>query len=602
MKFSIKKNPFFNIFWLLFFLLFFGIPFEKFGLVPIRMEGNIPLIFLLFYYLKKLFIDGHGMLAVLIGISFLLLSVLFLFIISFVILKIREKINFNKSSIIIKINEFFEKMLSLRTIYIVSFLFLISFITRLLYINDGLLHHDSVQTAIATEGTLETGRLHGITGGRYGYIILNVLAYVAPHYIFGVKSSELTINIVTILFASLSVVVLYLFVKELLNNKYIAFSSSLLFSFTPIYLSVTTYTKSHAHSIFFILLAGYFLIKLIKTNLVIHKLLFSLTLGFSLFIRATDVFVSLPLFFLIYFFPKKFFNDNEIKNKKVFTINNLLTIYIPLFFSFIMYVLFQGGYLYSGIIGNKLLDTNLSIVSDFSLALFLYIPPLALFLIVYGFFNLLKRKKNITFLLLIWFLSVLIFYLSFGRVKLRYFIPLLVPLSISMGEGLDIIRERYKILFILLLITVPVLMFLLVQPSLSFRHSYSSEKESALYISNITGNNSIIFDSGDSTVFYDYYTNKKIMGCLFADKPKEFSEKIAIINDALESNISVYMSSHCFSLAKGEDTQFDLLWEVLMKNYEWAEVGKIVKENPESVVYLNPQEHLIYKLRRKSTN
>ena len=182
-----------------------------------------------------------------------------------------KKKEFFNLTIFKKTEHFIQKILDIKTIYILFFLFLVAFIPRILYINAGLLHHDSVQTAIATEKTLETGRLEGISDGRYVYILINSLFYFFPHFLFGVQSSELTVNVVTIFFSSLSVIIMYLFSRELLNDKYIAFSSSILLSFMPIYLSATTYAKSHAHSLFFILLSGYFLIKLIKINSKTYK-------------------------------------------------------------------------------------------------------------------------------------------------------------------------------------------------------------------------------------------------------------------------------------------------------------------------------------------
>lgn len=216
-----NSNTLFSLFWLLFLFLFFGIPFKRFELFSISIKGTdegSSLIFLLVSYFKKLFTESHDVLAISISISLLLFCILFLFIISFLILNIFKKINFNKFHIFKKINNLIEKAFNANTIYIILILFLISFIPRLMYINAGLPHHDSVQTAIATEKTLETGKLHGITEGRYGYILINVIAYLVPHFIFGVESSEFTINFVTILFASLSVAILYLFAKELLTE------------------------------------------------------------------------------------------------------------------------------------------------------------------------------------------------------------------------------------------------------------------------------------------------------------------------------------------------------------------------------------------------
>ena len=163
-----------------------------------------------------------------------------------------------------KINKFFTKVENVKQIYIIIFIFLIAFLPRLILINDGLFHHDSVQLAIATEKTLETGKLHPIVGGRYGLVLINAIAY-SPFYILGIQSSEFVITVTTIIFASLAVLMLYLFMKELFDKKFIAITSSLLFSFYPLFFSVSTFAKGHAFSVFFILLAAYSLLKALNT-------------------------------------------------------------------------------------------------------------------------------------------------------------------------------------------------------------------------------------------------------------------------------------------------------------------------------------------------
>lgn len=488
----------------------------------------------------------------------------------------------------------FDKVL---IVILVVILFLASFIPRVIYISAGLPHHDAVQTAIATEKTLETGKLHGITENRYGYILINTIAYSIAKFIFAQESSELTINLVAILFASLSVVMMFFFVKELLLNKYLAFSSSLLFSFNPVYLSVTTYASSHAPSIFFILLWLYLFLKLIKTNFIIYESLFAIAFGFSLFIRFGDVIVTLPVLLLL---ASKLFNANEIK-LKLNDAKSILTLWLPLTLILIIFFLVQKDALLNSISGNRFLAINKNLVLNTFFAIFLFMPILATFLSAYGLFFAFKEKRSIAFLLIIWFLSTFVFYSSFATAKLRFFVILFVPLSIFMGFAINCFRKKYSLLYPLLLISTLILMFILVQPFLEYKHNVSAEKESALFVATKTEPNALIFDAGDSGVFYDYYTTKGIISCVYAEEEKDFNEKISIINKALEENTPVYMSNQCFSLAKGEDAKFSKLWSTLKENYQFAEIGKIFKENPESVVFIEPKEYMLYKLRKKRT-
>jgi len=223
---SIKKDSYFNLFWLLFFLLFFGIPFKSFGFVKgyYGSEKGISPFLSFITFLKGLLQGNLGIISSILTFLYYSAFILLLIAITYIIIKKTARINENILIFFRKIDSFLDKILNVKQIYILSFLFLLTFLMRLIYINDGLLHHDSIQTALATEKTVETGTLHGITGNRYGYILINVIAYLIPHFIFNIQSAELIVTIVTILFASLSVIVIYLISKELFNNKYIAFS------------------------------------------------------------------------------------------------------------------------------------------------------------------------------------------------------------------------------------------------------------------------------------------------------------------------------------------------------------------------------------------
>lgn len=103
---------------------------------------------------------------------------------------------------------------------IVFFLFLLNFITSLLFINEGLFHFDSVVLAQAVEKTYATGMLHPAHKGRYGSVIINAIMHL-PFHILG-KNADFTVRLSSILFHSLSIVALFLFVEALFNNRILA--------------------------------------------------------------------------------------------------------------------------------------------------------------------------------------------------------------------------------------------------------------------------------------------------------------------------------------------------------------------------------------------
>ncbi|MCX5712721.1 MAG: hypothetical protein NTY47_06630 [Candidatus Omnitrophica bacterium] len=61
---------------------------------------------------------------------------------------------------------------------IVLFLFLSNLIIGIVFINEGIFHHDSVVLAQATEKTCQSARLYPQIRGRYGSIIVNSMIYL----------------------------------------------------------------------------------------------------------------------------------------------------------------------------------------------------------------------------------------------------------------------------------------------------------------------------------------------------------------------------------------------------------------------------------------
>ncbi len=591
--------------------MFFGIPLKKFQLFSISSQigsGRIPLlydfiekegaplVFWLVFYFKKVLTGDYNIITLFLSITLFLLSILALFTLSFMFIQIFNKLSYSRIILFQKIDSFFETMINIKTIYILIFLFLISFILRLNYLDPELLHHDSVQYAIATEKTLENGKLEPVVGERYGLVIINVVGYFIPYFIFGIKSSEFVINIITVLFASFSVVVLYLFTQEFLNNRHISISAALLFSLNPIFLSVTTYTKDHSHSIFFIILAAYSLLKLIKTNSSLFKILFGLSMGILLFVRPSDIIVIIPLFG-VYLLPNKFIEeDNSIKLNKRFGVRNLLLVLIPFLIFLSVYLsLYINNFFELGH-SNRFLNPFPDLF-DIFLITAIASTSLGSFLMVYGLFYILNRKKYSAILFLIWFLSILIFYSSFYSTKLRFLVTLVIPSSILMAYGLNVIKQKFRLLSPLFLILVLVIMFIFVKPALAFRHNYSSGKEVVKYVENLTENNSLVFDWGDDVIFYDYYVKRNVNSCPYISKEEEFKAKIELINEALESNKSVYISDKCFLYGKKEELEKTV--RALNENYDFKLVGKVYSENYEDIIVLRGQEFGIYQLRKK---
>ncbi len=183
----------------------------------------------------------------------------------------------------------------------VIFLFLLNFLIGLVFINEGLFHHDSVILAQAVEKTFHTGILQPAVRGRYGSVITSFLVSL-PFLIFGLYSDSV-INLSSILFHSLSIAVLFLFVRELFNDNRQAFYCALLFSFTPFYSIPNTYGKEHGASMFFLILAFLLLYRGVNKKSSFFVALSTLIFVFTITIRES-ILIALPLFLLLFFRPK----------------------------------------------------------------------------------------------------------------------------------------------------------------------------------------------------------------------------------------------------------------------------------------------------------
>jgi len=597
MFFKFKKENLMKIFWLLFFILFFYTPIKKFNFFSVsitQFEGRgAPLLMILFEFLKTL-VTTNRFLPLIASIFLILLAMLLLLFISFFIAGIIEKLNLNRLDFLKKIDNLMDKILDIKPAYIILFLFFISIIPRLLYMNAGLFHNDSVETAIATEETLKTGKLQGIVGYRYGYVMLNVLAYFIPHFVFGMQSAEVVVNILTIILASFSIAVMYLFVKELSNNKYVAFGSSLIFSFSSLYFSITLYAKDHAASVLFILLAGYFLLKSLKTDLFRFKILFAIFLGFSLFIRISDVFVTLPVFLILYIFPEKFLGKDAVKLKKL-ELKNLIFIWLLFILALVLFFAWQRGAVSKGIASNQFLEGKIdsSRILDIAISL----TPLGSFLTAYGLFISARKRPFLCLLLFIWLLIVLIFYSSFATSRLRFFVLMFVPLAVIMGICLDYIKENFRVVSYVLLVALLLLSFLLIKPVISYRHLHSSGKELGLFAVKYTEPNAVIIDAGDHGLFYKYYAKRGFIQCPSEHNSSQFNDFINEVNSSIARKIPVYFNDRCIDIPPYPE-KF-LIFDALTNYYEFSPVGDVNVENYEQIYILNKYKFTIYKVKKR---
>lgn len=603
MKIVLKRNAYTRDLFLLFlFLTLILAKLQKISILGISVKSNIslPLGMMLYYYFKKavLLAVAGSIKAFFIFLSSIFGLAIFLLAAYYIAYLLGGALNkLNISNYLAFWNWSSVWSSRIKTRHILIFLLVYSLVLRIAYLNAGLFHHDAVELALAVEKTANTGQLQPIVGYRYGLVLISMIAYWIASPLFQVKTG-IILNYTTALFGSLAVVMLYLFVNELLNRRYIAFTSAILFSTTPIFLSISTYALGHAHSMFFILLSAHLFVKGIKSSSFAFMCISGLFLGFSMFIRFPEAIISLSALLLIYFFRNSIFEGNE--EKPLAGINGIKQI-SAFFASFaivlLAYYFTQGDTISHEASANKFLAFP-DLASTLIVALMRSSTKLGFFLAIIGAAILLKQNKNLFAALFLWGLASFVFFLSFQTSTIRFLlIPLLVILTFS-SIAIYRMKEKYGFIAPITLVTILAVMLISIHPVLAFRHSNSFQQELSKYGS-LVNDNSLFYDYGDYTIFYDYYLGKGVRPCPLTDDYGEFTASMEKLNSAASSGKKIYMTQLCF--AYGTDKQKQQLYEYLSKNYNFTRVHEfLVDDFHHAEIDLNARKYKIYLLERKA--
>ena len=457
--------------------------------------------------------------------------------------------------------------------FILILLFLFSLIIRLLFINAGLFHHDSVQLAIATEETVKTFELHAAVGGKLVLVLINSLIFLIPYYFLKVTSAEFTITLTSIFFAALSICFLYLFLRELTNKVFISFASSILFSVTPIYLSVTTYAKSHSLSIFFVLLAAYTLIKSTKENSKKLGFISGLSLGILLFIRPSDFLFIIPFIFLFLYAHKIIKLENS---KARFKVNFLYLIVLPLLLISLLYGITQFSVIVSQIKSNPLVFDKIVLLSSI-VSLINTTTIIGFLFLLIGLYYLFIKNRYLLAFFLFWFFTTYIYYSNVFTFAQRFLILSLIPIMILVGYGLEFFYIKNKIIAFIILILIASSMFLSIYPIIKYRHVHSGGKDLALFVNNLTENNSVVI-IGDDGPFLDYYGYRRTIAYPATNNKELLDNFIEKVNDILDSNINVYIPETNY-IYHHPPKESKMVYDLINENFNVTVVGEIIWEN-----------------------
>ncbi|MBW2970950.1 glycosyltransferase family 39 protein, partial [Candidatus Woesearchaeota archaeon] len=400
-------------------------------------------------------------------------------------------------------------------------LFLISLMLRIIYLNAGLFHHDAVYLANSVELFVDTGVLIPVVEGRQMWVLLNSLTYFIPHHIFGVASSELSLNLTTALFGAIAVVFMYLFTWQYFKNRFLAFASSLMLAFNTFALTTSTHTRGQPYSMVFVLASFYFLQKAIQTSKNNLRLLSGILLGLSLFVRMSNlpfIFPHIILMLAPHLQLNKKSEKATIVREALFTYSGFIVLLIA---AFLILDTNQFGTMSLGDWINFSYKPNYVAYLVNYFQLFLPFPGFFLAAIGVAMMILKKQKAKLAFLFS-WVLVYCVFYshsniwYKISEVSPRYFSVPFIPFIIFVAFALSEIHGRVKygktIAYILLGIVV-IVSFIDVYPIIYYRHHHAAEKELALFALENTESNSIVIALPDQATFFRYYANKDIIVC-----------------------------------------------------------------------------------------
>lgn len=475
-----------------------------------------------------------------------------------------------------------KKLKELSETEIVLLLFIFSLGLRLIYMNPGLFELDSIGVATSVEETFKTGVLHGIFNGRYGGVIVNVIIYAPYHLITGVESAEKSVIFTDMLFASFSMAILFLFIQKLFNTKSISLIAALLFSVSPIFLSVTTYGNSIGIEVFFILASFYLMACFQKQNSRLHLVLSSFSIAFAIMVRESAL-VFVPLYFLFYINPIIKNDINFISlNKEVLKIRNLISVFLPfllLFGIYTYYVFYNVLYktLFVQDDGSGAIAVFMGIFSPYLYKpigdLYFDLSIIGIVFVIGGLIVSISSIENKFYFIFLLLWSGVFFY--FGNISTYspYYLAIVsVPFYIFIAIFLNSLYRTNRYLGIICSSLLILVLFIQIQPILDYRHSFSGEKEYALWVKEQIPPNSRVIVMNDAG-FFTYYAKLKTISHPIGDQ-EQTEVWVKEVDSLLKNGTNIYIVSSGFSYDPDK-----IFVNALYQNFDLENVGTHIYED-----------------------
>lgn len=463
-------------------------------------------------------------------------------------------------------------------------LFLLNFCTGLYFINAGLFHYDSVVLAKAVESTYHTMKLEPAVDGRYGSVILVSIVHF-PFFMLG-QNADFSVRFTSILFHTLSILMLFLFVYALFKSYMQALFSALFLSFTPFYFSVNTYGKEHSMALFFLLFSFYLIYCGTKNNNAVEAGIGSLLFGFAMTIRETILALA-PLFFLLYFAPQASFKPFRLNvSKDRFSPKLLLAGFLP--FTAVVLTAFLV-YLHKPIYRMLFIKDNnfvyflglLSPAFGFAIRdLYISVPWVIFIFFIAGIIRMFYEKvKFLPLFFLVWFLMIF-YFANNANYAARHLTEVMIPVYVFSSFALVWAAKKNKWAAGIIVVYCVLSMFMVSYPMLKVRRHYSGPKEFAEYVRICTEENAVII-ALDEAPFIDYYGKRKVMGYTIDGDKAAMEKFIDGVNNYLDNKTPVYLTESALTYDHGgeierrlwKDFKVTVVGEKLMEDFHRAEIG-----------------------------
>ncbi|MBI1970088.1 hypothetical protein HYS48_05315 [Candidatus Woesearchaeota archaeon] len=421
---------------------------------------------------------------------------------------------------------------------IVALIFLLSFSIRIYYLNDGLFHYDDVVLAKGMEQMFQEGNFVPGTNIRPGSVLLNYLFYL-PYASLTGNTAERIPLLTGAIFSSLAIVLFAFLVWGWFQNRFLTYTATLFFSFSPLYLSQSTMGKEHSMTIFFLLLSLLFLALYGRKHHWGYLAVASLTFVFAVSIRESSLALA-PLFLLYGLWlvvqASRYVPKNRTPGaRESMLLSHVAALLLPFLLSLSLLLWwYLWGILYNTLFTLRSAAYNphgtVAFLHPFSNILLYGLVDLIVsltffgwFLSIFGmllsFFVFKKQKATILFLLL-WAFHFFYFSNTSGYTS-RFLIDILPPFIIFMTLPLSYLYRKRKALALFCVILILGWMIVTAYPLLSYRKDYNGIKAFSLFVGNQTEEQAVVLAMEDAR-FLEYYGSRATLSHPLYGTPEQY--------------------------------------------------------------------------------